>query len=253
MSDKTAISWADSSWNPTTGCVPVSEGCDNCYARAMAERFRGSTAWPHGFEFTLHPGRLDQPRKWKKPRRIFVDSMSDLFYTPREFKADEDWMVGVRGFSKRFLWCIWESMLKSDHHTYMILTKRPKPALRLIKELGLEMAPHIWIGVSVENQYWADRRIPELLAIPASKVWISAEPLLGPVDLSQYYGLSWVILGGESGPKRRPMALDWARAVRDQCVEAGVPFFFKQESALYPGTNPTLDGKEWHQYPEVET
>ncbi len=270
MSDKTAISWTDATWNPVTGCIKVSEGCYNCYAEAVTLRFKHGGPFVPGNTPALHPDRLDQPTRWKKPRRIFVNSMSDLFWGE---------------IPESFLQQIWQVMLDNPRHAFQVLTKRPRPAQRLIKSLGLEMAPHIWIGVSVENQAWADRRIPQLLAIPAPVRFLSVEPMLGPVDLrlSDWWcptcqelipgrevtyserhderaggceeivedGPNWVILGAESGPGRRPFELDWARTVRDQCVAAGVPFFFKQGPGARPGTEPTLDGVEWHEFPEV--
>ena len=246
----TKIAWTDATWNPVTGCTKVSPGCDHCYAEAVAERFRGGKAFPHGFDVTLHPDRLDAPRHWRKPKRIFVNSMSDLFHKdiPDEFLVD-----------------VWATMYDTPRHTYQILTKRPHRMEHKIKTLGLTLQPNIWLGTSVENQTMADSRIPPLLNIfwpqGVSKRFISAEPLLGPISLwwwlptnGRAYGchppISWCIVGGESGRGRRPMDLDWARSLRDQCQEAGAAFFFKQGNALRPGEDRELDGRTWDEFPQ---
>ncbi len=171
MAEKTKIRWTDKTWNPATGCTKVSPGCANCYAEAIAEKNRGGAAFPDGFAVTLRPHRVSQPLKWTEPSRVFVNSMSDLFHRD----IPDDYLVKV-----------WEVMLKAPQHQYQILTKRPHRAKALIERLGLELAPHIWLGVSVENQTFADNRIPALIQIPAKIRWISAEPLLGPVDLTEW-------------------------------------------------------------------
>ena len=244
----TKIEWAEETWNPVTGCTKVSPGCKNCYAEGIAERFRGTPAFPNGFDLTLKPDRLDQPSRWRKPRRIFVNSMSDLFH--------ED-------IDLAFLSEVYHEMFRNPRHEYLILTKRAERMARLLgispdprnpwgKRFGhtIQDTPNIWHGVSVENQHWAEERIPYLLQVPSAIRFLSCEPLLGPLDLSEWlppsdveyhpYNLrppvtyrinspiSWVIVGGESGPRRRPMEMQWARSIRDQCADAGVPFFMKQ-------------------------
>ena len=233
----TSISWASSTWNPVSGCSEVSPGCDNCYAKAIAERYRGAPAYPNGFDVTLWPTRLEHPIKWTAPKHIFVNSMSDLFHKdiPDEFLAQ-----------------IWDVMLKADHHIYQILTKRAHRMAHKIKELGLPLRDHIWLGVSVENQDMADSRIPALVGIGSAVPWISAEPLIAPVDLGTYLGpegLKWVVCGGESGPKRRHMEYDWARAIRDQCKEAGIAFWYKQGNHRRADRDKYLDGKLHQDYP----
>lgn len=258
MPTETKIEWTDYVWNPFSGCVKVSPGCDHCYAETLAERYRGSKAFPNGFDLTYRPKKLLDPYSWKKPCKIFVNSMSDLF---------------LGSVSRTYLKTIWATMLGADWHIYQILTKRPIVAARLIKDLDLELAPHIWLGVSVENQEWADTRIPQLLDIPAAVRFLSCEPLLGPVDLARWLWcegcvddpgwsggiyelpcvnpqIKWVITGGESGPGRRPADPDWFRSIRDQCVAAGVPYLHKQGNAHWPGQDRFLDGRTWDEYPE---
>ena len=238
MSDHSKIEWTDSTWNPVTGCTRVSEGCRNCYAERVLPRTGQSFD-----KVVCHPDRLNVPLHWKKPRRIFVNSLSDLFHedVPDEFIA------------KIFL-----TMLSAKQHTFQILTKRPRRMLDLLEKpssafpLAMmvgDTLPNVWLGVSCEDQRTADERIPLLLQTPAAVRFISAEPLLGPIDLSHIGGksavayrmvakeprrLNWVIVGGESGPGARPMHPDWARSLRDQCQAAGVPFFFKQWGEFSP-------------------
>lgn len=245
----TKIEWCEESWNPITGCTPVSDGCKNCYARRMANRLRGRFGYPKEdpFEITFHPDKLDQPLHWKKPRMIFVCSMGDLFHKDVE---------------KAWIDLVFERMnIYAKQHTYLILTKRPE---NIPADKWQPYWKNIWLGVSVENQEAADQRIPTLLKIPAAKRFVSIEPILGPVDLrkwsctsckngteipalliSHHYGggcgvcmnkpkLDWVIVGGESGPGARPMHPDWVRSVRDQCIDAGIPFFFKQWGKWFP-------------------
>lgn len=224
MGDKSKIEWTDATWNPVSGCTKVSQGCKNCYAERVFPRAYATSA-RLGREFTdvrCHPVRLNQPVRWKRPRKIFVNSMSDLFH---EAVPDE------------FIWDIFDVMFRTHQHTYQILTKR---ADRMLKFCSSERAfakplPNVWLGVSVEDQETADERIPLLLQTPAAVRFVSYEPALGPVDFRLTPNpspltpsLDWVICGGESGPHARPMHPDWARSVRDQCQAAGVPFFFKQ-------------------------
>ena len=219
MSDNSKIEWTEATWNPVTGCTKVSPGCDHCYAETFAERWRGVSGhhFENGFDVTLRPERLEQPLHWRRPRRIFVNSMSDVFHeaVPDDFIAR---MFAV--------------MAECPQHTFQVLTKRHGRMRALLTRLVFKPPPNIWLGVSVENQRWADIRIPALLATPAAVRFLSCEPLLGPVDLKladERDGcLHWVIAGGESGPGARPMHPEWVRSLRDQCRVAGVPFFFKQ-------------------------
>ena len=245
----TTISWTDVTWNPTTGCDRISPGCAHCYALTMAGRLKhmgvrryqndgGSRSGP-GFALTMHPDRIDQPRRWRKPRRIFVNSMSDLFH---------------REVSREFLRAVWDTMLAADHHIYQILTKRPHRMQWRIRDVGLEPAPHIWLGVSVENQRLADYRLPQLMRVSAGRRFVSAEPLLEPIALAPWLGdLDWVIVGAESGGNRRPFDKDWAREIRDDCERVGKPFHFKQGSNLRPGQDRLLDGRMWDDIPALAT
>jgi protein gp37 len=295
---KTKIEWCDKVWNPTTGCAKVSSGCKNCYAERIANRFwkeeipigsivqdfhpncepmEGPEYRPRKFtDVQYHPERLDNPLHWRKPARVFVDSMSDLFHPDVPFD---------------FILAVWRVMAKTNH-TFMILTKRPErmklfvndwlPGAWGLATLTLKLLdkplPNVWLGVSVEDQKTADERIPLLLQTPAAVRFVSYEPALSSIDLEQNWvgylsgwetqvgtdrdgdpepyqsqteKLDWVIMGCESGPGRRPMNLDWARSIRDQCVAANVPYFLKQ--AEIDGElieMPALDGKIWSEFPE---
>ena len=259
MSDKSGIEWTDATWNPVTGCTKVSPGCDNCYAETFAERFRGTPGhyFEAGFDLTLRPSKLDQPLRWTRPRRIFINSMSDLFHedVPDEFIAR-----------------VFAVMSQAPQHAFQLLTKRHGRMRSLLSRVGPEWSmftgvwplPNVWIGVSVEDQKWADIRIPALLETPAAVRWISAEPLLGPVELRtshcpahdfpggfctfscpQRQRLDWVVVGGESGRDARPMHPDWARSLRDQCVSAGIPFLFKQHGQYSPAWGQPTQGDVW--------
>jgi protein gp37 len=265
MSDASAIEWTDATWNPVTGCTKVSPGCDNCYAETFAERWRGTPGhhFENGFDVTLRPERIDQPLKWKKPRRVFVNSMSDLFHEaiPDEFIAE-----------------VFAVMAKTPQHTYQLLTKRhgrmrsllSRPSFRdNLSHLAEWPLPNVWLGVSVEDQKRADLRIPALMETPAAVRFLSCEPLLGPVNLTQVapglrYSNSgftalrgnprihWVIVGGESGNGARPMDPEWVRSLRDQCVAAEVPYFMKQWGGRNKkATGRELDGRTWDEFPET--
>lgn len=236
------IEWTGRVWNPITGCNKVSPGCAHCYAETFAERWRGIPGhhFEKGFDLQLRPERLGLPLSWKKPTKIFVNSMSDLFH---------------KDVPNDFIRAVFTTMANCPQHTFQILTKRARDMRDLLtrwEREGLTLRsgygvrlPNVWLGVSVENQAMANERIPHLLNTPAAVRWISAEPLLGPVDLAAIscpncggaehmgvlYGseqLDWVVVGGESGNGRRPFDPDWARTLRDQCAEAKVPFFMKQ-------------------------
>ena len=230
-STNTGIEWTDKTWNPTTGCDKVSPGCVHCYAETITKRFPKS--FPHGFDLTLYPERLKEPLKWRTPSRIFVNSMSDLFHkkVPLEFIQE-----------------VFKVIQATPYHVYQILTKRPE---RLV-----ELAPHlkfhenIWLGVSVENQSYVSR-VDLLRQVPANVRFLSCEPLLGPLTLD-LTNIDWVIVGGESGQKHRPMKIDWAEEIRDQCQKAEVAFFFKQVggSTSKVGGN-RLNGELLQNFPPV--
>ena len=236
----TKISWTDHTWNPVTGCDQVSPGCKNCYALVQAERFRGSPGWPNGFDLQLRPQSLEKPLKRKTPARFFVNSMSDLFH---------------EGIPSDYLRKVWAVMTWADQHIYQILTKRPEEMRERIFGLSLPLPAHIWLGVSVENQLFADRRIPLLVDIPCEGVrFLSCEPLLGPLDLSAWIAdLDWIITGGESGGGRRAAEKDWFRSIRDQCLAGGVPYFHKQGNHRRPDRDRELDGRLWEQFPFPNT
>lgn len=280
------ISWTTKTWNPTTGCDQVSPGCDHCYALTLAARLKGmgnpryqndgnpKTSGP-GFGLTLHHDKLEEPLKWKKPARVFVNSMSDLFHD---------------GVPDDFIAAVWDTMERCPQHTFQILTKRPRRMARLLNdrsatpaevdagyELGMvpglaydRILPNVWLGTSVEDQKRANLRIPLLLETPAAVRFLSCEPLLGPIDLrcaasavinpqgdrlgidylaKDAMHVDWVIVGGESGPGYRSLDLDWARSLRDQCVAASIPFFYKQGSGPRSEMHKELDGREWAQMP----
>jgi len=294
VSDVSKIEWTDATWNPTTGCTRVSAGCDHCYIETTPPfRIEGRRFDKPGIGgktgVRLHPDRLDKPLHWRKPRRVFVNSLSDLFHDdiPDEFIAD-----------------VFAVMALSPLHTFQVLTKRPRRMQTLLTSewwadfvrdraidavandpgdlpplLAQSVLPNVWLGVSVENQEWADKRVPLLLETPAAVRFLSCEPLLGPVDLTKMkdesgcqcgpggeqglhepwcgtfsplheHAIDWVIVGGESGPKFRPLNLGWARSLRDQCVAVGVPFFFKQVGGIRPKSGGReLDGRTWDEMP----
>ena len=245
MADKSAIEWTDATWNPVTGCTKVSQGCKHCYAERLSERFRGTPGHPyeHGFDVQLRPERLDMPGRWRKPRRVFVASMGDLFH--------EDVPVA-------FVDRVFEAMERADQHTYQILSKRPeRMAEYTAGRYGLrepwEARPprHIWCGTSIELVGHADR-LEALRDTVAAVRFVSFEPLLGPVAGVDLSGVDWAIVGGESGPGARPMAVEWARGLRDQCTghRPRVAFFFKQWGGRTPKAGgDALDGRTWHEYP----
>ena len=242
MSLSSGIEWTEATWNPVTGCTKVSPGCAHCYAETFAERFRGVADHPYemGFDLTLRPKRLGLPLTWRKPRTIFVNSMSDLFHdaVPAEFIAQ-----------------VFDTMERADWHRFQVLTKRPERAQSLADTLP--WPPNVWLGVSVENRRFLDR-LDTLRGIPAAVRFASCEPLLGPLDGIDLSGIDWIITGGESGPGARPMKPEWARSIRDQCASAGVPFFFKQWGAhnaegrrVGKGrAGRELDGRLWGEMPQ---
>lgn len=238
MADKTAIEWTDATWNPVTGCTKITAGCDNCYAMRFAERFRGVAGHPfeNGFDLTLRPDRIEQPLKWKRPRMIFVNSMSDLFH---------------KDVPAIFIDRVFETMEAANWHTFQLLTKRSSRMRDYLQSRYADapVPPHIWSGVSVEN-HRGSARVAHLRAAPASIRFLSVEPLIGSVGELDLTGIHWVIAGGESGPGARVLHVEWVREVRDQCKAQGVPFFFKQWGGLRPKSGGReLDGEEWSQFP----
>jgi len=239
----TAIEWTDDTWNPTTGCDRISPGCDNCYALTLAKRLKamGQPKYQNdgdpvrsgpGFKVTLHEDVVEAPRRWRGRRSIFVNSMSDLFH-------DEV----PEGFIRR----VFEVMADTSHHTYQVLTKRSRRLAQLAPRLP--WPPNVWMGVSVENQHYAFRA-DHLRSVPAAVRFLSVEPLLGPVTLV-LDGIHWVIAGGESGHRARPVDPAWVEAIRDQCTGAGVAFFFKQWGGRTPKANGrALGGRTWDERPK---
>lgn len=239
MADRSAIEWTDATWNPVRGCTKISPGCKYCYAERFAERFRGVPNHPfeQGFDLRLIPEKLDAPLKWRTPRRIFVNSMSDLFHesVPTEYIA----RVG-------------EVMRTAGWHVFQVLTKRPDRMQYLLnnelQELG--SLQNVWWGVSVEDRQYGVPRIELLRNTNALVRFLSIEPLLENLGTLDLRGIDWVIVGGESGTRYRPLEVEWARQIRDRCHKMGVPFFFKQWGGRSPKQRGrVLDGREWNDLP----
>jgi len=234
--DHTGIEWTESTWNPVTGCSKVSPGCAHCYAETLSHRF-GWTPKPwtpeHALEnVRLHPERLDQPLRWRQPRVIFVNSMSDLFHE----------LVPLD-----FIWDVFEVMAEASQHVFQILTKRHERLAELAPLI--EWPENVWMGVSIENRRWVERA-DYLRQVPAAVRFISAEPLLGPLDSLDLDGIDWLIVGGESGQRHRPIREEWVLDLRDRCREARVPFFFKQWGGRTSKAGGRKLGKrEWSQMP----
>ena len=228
MSYKSEIEWTDATWNPVTGCTKVSRGCDNCYAERFAERFRGTPGHPYetGFDLKLRPDRIPQPLSWKRPRKVFVNSMSDLFH---------------KDIPKEYIDRVLHVMETADWHIFQVLTKRSSTMRNYLASRYTErIAPgHLWFGVSVED-HTATVRIKHLQATPAAIRFLSIEPLIGPVGDIDLDGIDWVIVGGESGPRARPMKEQWVLDIRNQCERDGVHFFFKQ----WGGRTPKSGGRK---------
>jgi protein gp37 len=238
MSEQTGIEWTDATWNPVTGCTKVSPGCTNCYAERLAFRLQamGNRRYQAGFAVTLHPDHVTLPLRWRRPRRIFVNSMSDLFHD---------------AVPDQFIRRVFEVMKCADWHTFQVLTKRSRRLATLAAHLP--WPSNIWQGVSVESARYTSR-VHDLQAVPAAVRFLSVEPLLGPIPSLPLAGIDWVIVGGESGGGRRAMAPEWARQIRDQCRLAGVPFFFKQWGGRTPRSGGRmLDGRTWDETPAVDT
>ena len=236
MGDQSAIEWTDATWNPVTGCTKISPGCKHCYAERLATRLRamGNRRYANGFAVALHPDQLDLPLRWRQPRMIFVNSMSDLFHE----SVPNDYIRHA-----------FEVMVRARWHVFQILTKRARRLVQIAS--GLPWPPNIWQGVSVESARYT-WRAAELLKVPAAVRFLSVEPLLGPIPDLPLDGISWVIVGGESGPEHRPMKPEWARDIRDQCLKCGVPFFFKQWGGRSPKAGGrALDGRYWDAMPSA--
>ena len=238
MGQNSRIEWTDATWNPVTGCTKVGPGCDNCYAERFAERWRGIAGHPYeqGFDLRLWPSRLDQPLGWKKPRMIFVNSMSDLFHK----EVDRDHVARV-----------FDVMEEADWHVYQVLTKRSSLMRSWVNaRYGRSPVPsHVWLGVSVEDAAHKGR-VAHLRQIDSEARFISFEPLLGPIGPVDLDGIAWAIVGGESGPGARPMRPEWATELRDACRASGTAFFFKQWGGPRPKSNGRLlDGREWNGFP----
>jgi protein gp37 len=234
MADNSAIEWTEATWNPVTGCSKVSPGCAHCYAETFAERWRGLTGHPYeqGFDLKLWPQRLEIPLRWRRPRTIFVNSMSDLFH-----EAIPDAYIAE----------VFEVMRRADWHVFQVLTKRPERLEALAADLP--WPPHVWMGVSIENRRFV-HRADHLRRTPAQIKFISAEPLLGPLEGLDLADVDWLIAGGESGPRHRPMRIQWARDLRDRCTEEDVAFFFKQWGGIRSKTGGrVLDGRTWDELP----
>lgn len=236
MGTKSAIEWTEATWNPVTGCTKISPGCDHCYAERLALRLQamGQFNYVNGFKLTVQGHMAELPLRWKTPQVIFVNSMSDLFH--RDVPID-------------YIHKVFDVMGRADWHRFQVLTKR---SLRLMKlSPALAWQPHIWMGVSVENKDYTFR-IDHLRETEAHIKFLSLEPLLGPLPNLNLQGINWVIVGGESGPRARPMRREWVLDIRDQCQAAGVPFFFKQ----WGGTNKKkagrmLEDRTWDEMPRA--
>ena len=249
MADKSAIEWTDATWNPVTGCSKVSPGCAHCYAETLAlTRLAGKPGYsglpwtPENAEanVVLRPDRLTVPLRWRAPRRVFVNSMSDLFHplVPDEF-------IGQ----------VFDVMERASRHTFQVLTKRPDRMMRWASQRRVDfdtpVAPNVWLGTSIENGRWIERA-DYLRGTPAAVRFLSCEPLLGSLWSLDLEAIDWVIVGGESGPKHRPIDPEWVRDIRDRCVATGVPFLFKQWGGRTSKSGGrTLDGRTWDEYPEV--
>lgn len=235
MAHNSKIEWTESTWNPVTGCTKISDGCKNCYAEKMARRLQsmGQNKYRNGFKVTLHPNMLEEPLKWKKSKVIFVCSMSDLFHDD----VPDDYIIKV-----------FEVMNKAYWHKFQVLTKRAERLEKIAPKL--KWTPNIWAGVTVESQKYV-HRISNLIEVPAEVKFLSIEPMIGEIKELSLEKIDWVILGGESGFNSRPLSASWVISVRNQCIRADVPFFFKQWGGVNKKKNGReLEGKVWNQQPE---
>ena len=237
MATNSAIEWTDATWNPVTGCTKISPGCKHCYAERMAKRLHGmgQSNYANGFRLTLQPQMLRHPLSWRKPRQIFVNSMSDLFH---------------ENVPVEYIQQVFETMRAAPWHRYQILTKRSDRLAKLSHLL--DWLPCIWMGVSVENEQYLSR-IDHLRSTGAHLKFLSLEPLLGPLPGLNLAGIDWVIVGGESGPGARPIDPGWVRDIRDRCIDAGVAFFFKQWGGVFKKrTGRVLDDRTWDEMPPYD-
>lgn len=242
MSEHSSIEWTDSTWNPVRGCTKVSPGCAHCYAETFAERFRGVPGHPYeqGFDLRLVPDKLDEPLRWRRPRMIFVNSMSDLLHRD----VPDEYVIRVARIMEAARW-----------HVFQVLTKRADRLRDLLpgKLAFVAGQPHVWWGVSVEDRKHGLPRIAALQEAPARVRFLSVEPLLEDLGRLDLRGISWVIIGGESGPGARPLKAEWVREIRDQCLAAHIPFFFKQWGGVRKKRNGRqLDGRTWDERPPGE-
>ena len=235
MATQSTIEWTEITWNPVTGCTKISHGCKLCYAERMSKRLQamGVHKYRDGFSITVHESTLTDPLNWKRPRLVFVNSMSDLFH---------------KSVPSSFIEAVFETMNRASRHTFQVLTKRPRRVASLNGRL--RWTPNIWLGTSIESERWLER-LAWLKDTKAHTKFLSLEPLLGPLPSIQLEGINWVIVGGESGPGARPMEADWVRDIRDNCLRSNVPFFFKQWGGVFKKrTGRTLDNRTWDQMPE---
>ena len=236
MSTHSSIEWTDVTWNPVTGCTKISHGCKHCYAERMAKRLQemGVEKYRDGFSVNVHEATLDDPLKWRNPRFVFVNSMSDLFH---------------KSVPATFIEQVFAVMNQASQHRFQVLTKRPSRVSQM--DGRLHWTPNIWLGVSIESERWIGR-LATLKGTSAHVKFLSLEPLLGPLPNIALDGIDWVIVGGESGPGARPMEADWVRDIRDQCESKGVPFFFKQWGGVFKKkTGRTLDNRIWSEMPRL--
>ena len=235
MSTRSAIEWTEVTWNPVTGCTKISHGCRFCYAERMSKRLlaMGVEKYKEGFSPAVHEAALGEPLRWRRPRLVFVNSMSDLFH---------------KRVPAMFIETVFDVMNRASQHTFQVLTKRPGRVVQLGRRL--RWTPNIWLGTSIESERWLGR-LARLRDTDAHTKFLSLEPLLGPLLGIPLQEIDWVIVGGESGPGARPMDIDWVRDIRDNCLQNGVPFFFKQWGGVFKKkTGRTLDSRIWEQMPE---
>ena len=238
MCAQSAIEWTEVTWNPVTGCSKISDGCKHCYAERMSARLKamGVSKYRRGFKVVTHDAELRKPLEWRKPRLVFVNSMSDLFH---------------ESVPPGFIESVFSVMNAAEAHTFQVLTKRPQRISELAR--NLTWTPNIWLGVSIESEKWL-ARLDELKNTPARVKFLSLEPLLGPLSQIDLGSIDWVIVGGESGPGARPMQSEWVREIRDNCQQSKIPFFFKQWGGVFKKrTGRTLDGRIWNQMPRIQT
>ncbi len=235
MSTRSAIEWTETTWNPVTGCTKISDGCRFCYAERMSKRLRAMEVekYREGFSVVVHEATLGEPLTWRRPRLVFVNSMSDLFH---------------EAVPSAFIEAVFDVMNRTPQHTFQVLTKRPGRVALLNEKL--RWTPNIWLGTSIESKRWIGR-LAQLKETNAHTKFLSLEPLLGPLPGIRLQEIDWVIVGGESGPGARPMEADWVRDIRDNCLENDVPFFFKQWGGVFKKKmGRTLDNRTWDQMPE---